>query len=826
MNNVALGPAAPQAVARWRGHALPMLLGGWVLGVAWQVVQPRLQGGWVQAGMVVVALGLLVWVRRWPRGWRACTALALVTALAGFASTDWRASQRLAQRLAPALEGRDVLLTGTVASMPQRSAGNAGQGWRFELAVEAATLDGQPVAVPPRVLLSWWPARRSAADAPAAALPTPHAGERWQLTARLRQPHGARNPHGFDYELRLWEQNLGATGSVRSNPRYPSPQRLAAAGWSLAGWRQAVRERILRQPVADTTWAGAGQRLTGVVAALVTGDQAAIDRADWAVFRATGTAHLMSISGLHITLFAWLAAAVLGALWRAAALWPPTAGWPRRWPAAQVGLLGGVALAAGYALFAGWGVPAQRTVLMLACLAALRLAGLRWPWWLNGLLAAALVLALDPWAVLQAGFWLSFVAVMVLFANAVRGPDQGPRHLRQRALALLKEQGMLTLALTPLTLLLFGQASVVGVVANLLAIPLVTLLVTPLALLGLLWPALWQAAAWALAPLAAVLQTLAAWPWASISLPVAPWPLGLAAVAGGLWLAMRWPLALRLQGLPLVLLPLLWQPARPPHGHFALLVLDVGQGSAVLVRTAGHALLYDTGPRYSPGSDAGSRVIAPLLRQLGVRLNAVVLSHDDADHTGGAASVLAAQPQARVHAPRPLPHLGAAAQAPALCQAGQHWQWDGVRFEWLHPLPGAALAANDNAQSCVLRVSQTGPAGAAALLTGDIGAAQEAQLQAHAPALLRADVLLVPHHGSAQSSSPAFVQAVGARWAFVQAGRGNAFGHPAPQVLARYQAVGVPIHNTAYCGAVHWHSQQPEKALCERIATLRYWQTR
>jgi competence protein ComEC len=469
-------------------------------------------------------------------------------------------------------------------------------------------------------------------------------------------------------------------------------------------------------------------------------------------------------------------------------------------------------------------VPAQRTVLMLATLTLLHVAGLRWPWWLNALLAAAVVLALDPWALMQPGFWLSFVAVAVLFATDSRAADADRTGARARFVSLLREQGVVTLALTPLSLILFGQASVVGLLANLVAIPWVTLVVTPLALLGVPWAPLWALAGAALRPLAALLGTLAAWPWASVSLPAAPWWLGVAAVAGGLLLALRWPLPWRLAGLPLVLPLALWQPPRPAPGQFELLAADVGQGSAVLVRTARHTLLYDAGPRYSLESDAGHRVLVPLLRALGERVDTVVLSHRDSDHTGGARAVLAAQPRAAVRSSIEDGHELQALRPPTRCQAGQQWQWDGVLFELLHPeAADYARALKSNALSCVLRVRAAG--GASALLAGDIEQAQEQALAARTPEL-RADLLLAPHHGSRGSSSSALLAAVRPRWVLVQAGYRNRFGHPAPEALARYAAVGAEPVASPRCGAMQWHSQRPGALHCQRDTAARYWHHR
>src|SRR6218665_58311 len=380
------------------------------------------------------------------------------------------------------------------------------------------------------------------------------AGERWALTVRLKAPHGMRNPHGFDYELWLWEQGVQATGYVRTGPKDAPPLRLGAT-WRhpVERWRQSVRDAIVERlgRGAQDSREPLRARIAGVVAALVTGDQRAIERVDWELFRATGVAHLMSISGLHITLFAWLAALAVRTLWRR------STGLCLAVPAPSAALVAGVLLAAGYALFSGWGVPAQRTVIMLGSVACLQLSGRRWPWPQVWLLACAAVVLADPWALAQAGFWLSFVAVGVLFATNPMVDDSYRPGAMGRFHALLREQWVVTLALTPLTLLLFAQLTLVGFAANLVAIPWVTLVVTPLALAGLLWAPLWSLAALALQPLIALLQWLAQWPWAQWFLPAAPLWAGGAAVAGGALLALRMPWQLRLPALAL-LAPMLW----------------------------------------------------------------------------------------------------------------------------------------------------------------------------------------------------------------------------------------------------------------------------
>jgi competence protein ComEC len=799
--------------------------------------------------------------------WRMLAAAVLAGCL-GLGITGLRAVAFQADALQPSLEGPDVQVVGIVTAMPQRSEA----GLRFRLEVESAQAGGRPVTLPPHIYLSWYSTLQRAEDpgvVPFAELQQGlgddlRAGERWAFTVRLKAPHGNANPHGFDYELWLWEQGLQATGYVRATPKDAAnggaPRKLGST------WQHPV-ERA-RQHVRDAIFARLAEpgpfglqlepRLAGVIAALVVGDQAAIERADWDIYRATGVAHLMSISGLHVTMFAWAAALCVGWLWRRSSRAM------LRLPAQHAALVGGVLLATCYALFSGWGVPSQRTIWMLASVALLRLSGKQWPWPLVWLLAMAVVVAIDPWALLQAGFWLSFVAVGVLFATDGRGNAevdvQGGQadgvsawaRLRshpaaQKFIAAAREQWVITLALTPLSLLLFQQVSVVGLLANALAIPWVTLVVTPLAMLGVLFSPAWTAAAVCVQGLGVVLAWFASWPLATISVAAPALFLGATAVIGAIVLAMQLPWALRAMGAAMVLPVLLWQPPRPSHGQFELLAADIGQGNAVLVRTASHSLLYDTGPRFSRESDAGQRTLVPLLRALGERLDTVLLSHRDSDHTGGAAAILAMQPQAALLSSLEDGHelLGLRPKAQR-CIAGQTWQWDGVDFEILHPQAADYEVQNkSNAMSCVLRISN---GHSAALLVGDIEAAQESRLvQTYANAAvpiptetlpatstslvrtvgamkaLQADVLLMPHHGSKTSSTPEFLDAVQPRVALGQSGYRNRFNHPAPEVAQRYTERSIQLITSPRCGAASWRSDQAQTAVCQREKNKRYW---
>ena len=808
-----LRPSAPLL------SALFCLLSGFVAGCALQLQQETLWNGLIYGSFILSALVLyaMVAIKKVANGAASQVAVLLLAACLGFGLTGLRAVVFANQSLNPALEGKDLVVTGRVVAMPQRSE----SGLRFRFSVESASLDGQAVAVAPRIYLAWYAGVVAEADSMLGLQRQPadlRAGERWHMTVRLKAPHGNSNPFGFDYELWLWEQGLQATGYVRAGPKDPAPERLDTS------WQHPVEQ--VRQRVKDAIYAQVSdRRAAGLIAALVVGDQNAIDRADWDVFRATGVAHLMSISGLHVTMFAWLAAWLVGWLWRRSEVLCLV------FPAPSAALLGGLLLATVYAVFSGWGVPSQRTIWMLATVGLLRFWGKHWPWPLVWMLACAVVVAMDPWALLQAGFWLSFVAVGVLFATDSGAANAYPTRAGGRFVAMLSEQWVITLGLSPLTLLLFGQVSVVGLVANGVAIPWVTLVVTPLAMLGALFAPIWGLATWAIDALSWCLQQFAAVPFAVLSIAQAPLWLGLAAVVGGVVLVLQLPWGLRLLGLPLMLPVLLWQAPRPPAGEFELLAADIGQGNAVIVRTANHALVYDTGPRFSLESDAGHRVLVPLLRALDVRVDTVMLSHRDTDHVGGALAVLAMQPQAGLISSIEDGHDLQRVRPVTRCVAGQTWTWDGVRFDVLHPkaddyaVPGQTLLPKSNAMSCVLRISSGHDDhrdAQVALLTGDIEAAQEARLVADGAAL-KADVLLVPHHGSKTSSSAAFLDAVQPKLALVQAGYRNRFGHPVASVIDRYRERHIGVVMSPHCGAETWRSDHPQEITCQRTLGARYW---
>src|SRR6266446_1694890 len=528
----------------------------------------------------------------------------------------------------------------------------------------------------------------------------------------------------------------------------------------------------------------------GILAALSVGDQRAISGEEWRLFNRTGVTHLMSISGLHVTLISGLFAWLVATGWRRVPAL--TLYLPARKAAAAAAIVG----ALGYTLLAGFGVPAQRTFYMVTVVAIALWSGRIASPGRTLALALAAVVIFDPWAPLAPGLWLSFGAVMLIFYVASGWTSAGT-FLAQWG----RIQWAITVGLAPAVLLLFGQVSVAGPLANAVAIPAVSAVITPLALVAALIPvdALLQFSAMLVELLLQFLEWCAALPGALWQQHVPPLWCVLLALGGAAWLLAPRGVPWRGGGLALMAPAFALAPPAPPPGEAWITTLDVGQGLAVLVRTSSHALLYDAGPAFSAEADSGARVIVPYLRAAGLtRLDLVVLSHEDNDHLGGALSVLESFEADALASSLPQGHaLNALVAAPRRCLAAGSWEWDGVRFEFVHPASLEKTTRRNN-QSCVLRVAS---GGGSMLLTGDIERFAEGQI-VQASKFLATDVLLVPHHGSRTSSSAEFIQAVAPRWAVVPVGYRNRFGHPSGEVLERYRAAGAEIRRTDLDGAV------------------------
>jgi len=785
-----------------RFAALGFTLGVWLL-----QRQPELPGAmWLAVCFAFAAIAAIGFSSRVSTVVGAGATFIGFAAL-GFAWAAVLAQLRLSDRLDPALEGRDVVVAGVVAGLPQAFE----HGVRFDFDVESPE-----TGVPRRIVLSSYGG--FAPDDTLDVLPI-RAGERWRFTVRLRRPHGGANPHGFDYEAWLLERGIRATGYVRVPSRRGAgeraqvlPERLASGVPRPKYWieklREAAREKI-RGALPERPYAG-------ILIALAIGDQNAIGPEQWQLFARTGVSHLMSISGLHVTMVAGLLAMLVSWCWRRSETLSLAL------PAQKTAALAGFLAALAYCLVSGFAVPAQRTLYMVGVVSVALWFGRATS--ASRVLAAALfiVLMLDPWAVLSPGFWLSFAAVAVIFFVAT-GRTARPHWLAQWG----RVQWAVTAGLAPLLLVLFQQVSLVSPVANALAIPLVSFVITPLALAGAVLPFDWilDLGHAILEILMVTLEWLAALPsavWHQHAPPAWTVPLALAGIA---WMLLPRGFPARWLGVPLVLPLFAVSPPSPGAGELWITVLDVGQGLAVLARTEKHALLYDAGPAFNAFSDSGSRVILPYLRGEGIAaLDALVVSHDDRDHSGGAGSVLEAIPVGLLWSSLSPDHALLAAPAwRAPCLAGRKWFWDGVSFEFLHPhaetLSGRAARANN--QSCVLRIEA--PAGRV-LLTGDIERAVERELLLRAPALLPADALLVPHHGSATSSTPEFVKQVAPRHAVFAVGHRNRFGHPREDVLERYREAGSELLRTDTGGAIQLRFAPGNLRIdAERVRTRRYW---
>ncbi len=716
----------------------------------------------------------------------------------GFLWALMRAQYLLGAVLPESLEGQTLVVDGKVTGLPSGDP----RRLRFDFRISAARRDGRPLGFRGRVRLSWYQ------DAPL-VLP----GEQWQLAVRLKRPRGLVNRGGRDYERWLFQRGFTATGYV-----------LSAAGNRLRGPRGAAGLNGLRQRIASAIGSYlAGQPSAALVTALAVGDRSTMTRAQWQTLRATGTSHLMAISGLHIGLAAGLAWFVVIRLWSmsgTAVLWLAA---PRA--AAVAALLAGLA----YAGLAGFALPTQRALVMLAVIMAGVIFRRRVAPGASLCLALGAVLILDPLAVLSVGFWLSFGAVAVIVLG-MSGRIRTARRARWQRLWWRwgRVQWLVAVGLLPVSIGWFLEYPLIAPLANLVAVPWAGFVLVPLVLaasaLLLPFPAiggvLLDGSRWAADVLWQFLNGLA-----GLDLILRPsgappaWALAAACVGAVLLIAPR--------GVPgralgvIWLLPLLLLPVpRPEQGDYWLTLLDVGQGLAAVVRTRTHVLVYDTGPSYAAGFDAGRDVVAPFLRSEGLaRVDLLVISHGHDDHAGGARALLAAVPTAEV-----MTNVGTRWAQARPCLAGAGWQWDGVDFNVLYPRSGDDARGNDG--SCVLQI--TGPGGRL-LLAGDVQAHAEAAMLSRLRQGLRSEVLVVPHHGGRGSSSEAFLDAVRPRMALLPVGYRNRYRFPHPETVRRFAERGVELFDTARDGAITvaiGGQRGVQEPRLERIAGARIWRAR
>ena len=766
--------------------------------------------------------------------------LALVLCLVGVVWSWYLADQRQRHLLPEMYEGVDLLLVGVVDGLPKVN----DEGVRFSLSLERIELEDQTKQIdlekfPTRVSLGWYSGWNKSAT-----IPTIQPGQRWKLPVRLKRPHGSMNPHGFDFERWMFAQDLGANGSVKSNTKglYLSwrPQLLDDFVPSFNAFVELSRWH-LRQKILEALPEG---RYAGVLAALVMGDQNAIDQKDWRVFNATGIGHLISISGLHVTMLAGFGSMVAAWLWRRRS-------WPLICPVQKVAALGGLIVALVYTWLAGYQIPAQRTTYMVGVVAVAVWTGRTtrafdiW-WW-----ALFLVMVQDPWAPYTPGFWLSFGAVAaILYAMpgapflSEYGHFQKPTW-QESLREAVRVQAVVTIALLPLTFYWFAQASVVSPLANAVAIPVISYVVTPLAMLGSIAPSwagvalLWLAHL-AMEGVAWCLDPMANWSW-SVVYQAQPsfWAMVLALI-GLVWvirpgeIVQSW--RSRLCGLAACAGLFIPQTSGLDQGDYRMVVFDIGQGTAVLIETKNHRLLYDTGPKLSKLSDAGERSIVPYLRAEGIsHINRLAISHKDTDHVGGALSVMRTIRIDDVLGTLPANHFlvreAKVLGIPALpCQALQEWQWDGVHFKVWHPDSETTFdpiyhQGKPNASSCVIEVHNKRHS---VWLTGDVEIGGEALIaDKYARDEQQQLILLVPHHGSATSSSEIFLDTLRPTWALVQAGYKNRYKHPVGRVVERYDARKIPLLQTVHTGAQIWESRAGQMSYrFWREVQKRFWHYR
>lgn len=713
---------------------------------------------------------------------------------AGFIWTFSHASLMLSKEIDPGIEGKDITVEGFIHSLPVLTE----HGSRFEFRVQRLIVDEKTPSPPNIIGLAWYK-----------NVPKLSVGDAWRFQVRLKRPHGQRNPGSFDQEAWLFQRGVRATGYVRDSA---INQQLSNRSYryTIDRWRSYLAEQI--------KFAMEGSPFSGMVTALAIGDARDISRVQWDVFRRTGTTHLISISGLHISLVAMLVFTAIRWSWARSSKLVSFV--PAQIGAAFVAVM----VATVYAVLAGLSVPTQRAWIMVGVVMTLLV--LRRNYQPSHILGCALfaVLLFDPFAVMSVGFWLSFAAVAIIFLVVNGRFSTGGLWWKWGRL-----HWIMTFAMAPLLVLFFQQASLISPLANFIAVPWVSFVVTPLALLGSLCMPLFPPLATLLLKIAG-LSMFGLWPlleWLA-NVPIAVWNVAMPSLwvlivglVGVLLLLLPRGVPIRWLGI-VWLMPLVLIERAPQAGEVWFTLLDVGQGLAAVAQTSTHTLVFDTGARFSKDSDAGNAIVVPFLRQAGIdKLDVLVVSHADNDHSGGARSITDEIPVAQVLASdvKQISWLKSDA-----CEVGQQWVWDGVSFEMMNPPPG--VKGRENNLSCVLRISNGYHA---ILLTGDIEAKAERWLVRNAAEMLNSDVLVAPHHGSKTSSTEEFLQAVQPRYALFPVGYRNRFGFPKQTVLQRYQERGIQTMDTASEGAIRFDVSQNDAPLVPhayRRENLRYWHSR
>ncbi len=726
----------------------------------------------------------------------------LMALLLGYLWALMFAHAYLQHRLDSELGGNAFLIQGKVVGIVEQGEQSTRFNFLIDDYADKPYLNKQ--AMPRKIRLSWYHNKQVIAS-----------GEQWQLLVKLKVPHGLLNPGGFDFEKWLYQKGIHATGYVRKS-RYNQlrfERSNAGVTFRIDGVRQHIQQTIAQ--LAD-------QSYIGLLQALTVGHKSLISPQQWQVLIASGTSHLLAISGLHIGLIAGLAFFVTRKLIPACLL--------KSFSAQQYAALASISVGAIYTALAGFSVPTQRAFIML--LVVMLAIFLKRPAFSLNTLSLALLAVLihDPVAVLGVGFWLSFSAVL-LISLIVTSQTQGKSSLWR----IIKVQWIIALAMLPLSVLLFQQGSLISPIANMLMIPLVGLIVVPIALFASFLSFISIDLAMGLFSLASqllgvgwqVLNGLVELPIATWQQPVVPMLYAVLALLGGVLLLLPRGFPMRYAGGVLLLPMLLYVPDKPANNDFWVTVLDVGQGLSVLVRTHDKALLYDAGSKVGERFDIGQQVVLPYLRGIGVQgLDMMMISHADNDHSGGASSVIQQLEVKRLLVGGKANEfdfpLGSQATQ---CKAGEKWQWDGVMFEVLHPHMDYVKTNN---KSCILRISN---ARKSILLTGDIEKLAEYDLLISAAGSLKSNVLLMPHHGSNTSSSLALINTINPQIAIVSAGFKNRFRHPTKKVLSRYTGMGIEVLNTAYEGTIQLQFSQnievdPIKLKRHRKERVHYWNHR
>ena len=707
----------------------------------------------------------------------ACTALPLpafrIYCLLplSFLVTTLAINDRLEQRL-PLSDSKSVHeISGVIASLPE----STDDFVRFIFLPDVVV---KPL--PSKIYVYWYKDRYQAGDKDTNVAQF-HAGERWRLQLELRSPRGRVNFHGVDAERRYFANGIGARGYVQDGPN----ARLTGPAWfNLQHWRELVLNK-LTEKAGDVP-------AFRMLAALAIADRRGLLTSDRSVLSATGTGHLLAISGLHIGLAAAMGFYLgrLGLLFVGVAL-------KQRFAIVLPWLVAWLA-ALAYSALSGFGVSTQRALIMLTVATVVVLSRRNVQPLLSWMIAMALVLLADPFAPLRAGFWFSFVAVAVLMMLFV--PRYGHMPVWRK---MLFAQFGISLLMAPLGMYWFQQASLPGLLANLVAIPVVSTLIVPLILAALLL-------LWVPGPLAGWLLTAAGYsahwlfrlleylsdfqPVIFGSTPVPGLLTTLLAMFGAAVFLLPRGIPGRYAGL-LLMAPLVMpigQSLKTTQTRIDL--LDVGQGLSVLLTARDYLMVYDTGPGNGLVGEAGWDMVAgtiqPMIKATGRSPDLIVASHGDLDHAGGLERLRSLYPDSRYLASLPEKRSGI-----ETCRSPAAWQGASLNFQVLHPSAGLPYLGNNS--SCVISVN--GP-GLSLLLGGDIGQAVERRLVANG--LGHHTLMPAPHHGSSTSSSRALIDAVLPERVLISSAINNRFGFPRADVLKRYADADIPILNTAQCGGV------------------------